>query len=182
MTGNNHHPSCTCGWCRGGWRGGRAISSGGRFNRVVAVAPSLPATGTRSTWTCDDFCCPTTCPRCGATVYFVRHNGGSVWFDQLGPPWTKHVCFDDDFLATRLRNRLAEEEPKRRKALFGVITETVVITPGKSGRIVIKCSDGIMLDEVFDIVFDIKWDLAECVGSLVVIQYAEDGHILLHLV
>jgi hypothetical protein len=28
-------------------------------------------------------------------VYFVRHNGGAVWFDQLGDPWWKHACFDD---------------------------------------------------------------------------------------
>jgi hypothetical protein len=27
-------------------------------------------------------------------VYFVRHNGGSVWFDSLGWPWEKHPCFD----------------------------------------------------------------------------------------
>src|SRR5690606_4719403 len=28
-------------------------------------------------------------------VYFVRHNGGSVWLDPpLGPPWFKHACFE----------------------------------------------------------------------------------------
>jgi hypothetical protein len=27
-------------------------------------------------------------------VYWVRHNGGSVWIDELGPPWPKHPCFD----------------------------------------------------------------------------------------
>lgn len=41
---------------------------------------------------------PTTCPECREPVYFVRHNGGSVWFDQLGEPWWKHACFDDSEL------------------------------------------------------------------------------------
>lgn len=33
------------------------------------------------------------CPRCQQPVYFVRHNGGTVWFDELGKPWDKHPCF-----------------------------------------------------------------------------------------
>ena len=38
----------------------------------------------------------THCLKCGADVYFVRHNGGSVWFDELGPPWPVHPCFEND--------------------------------------------------------------------------------------
>lgn len=35
------------------------------------------------------------CPKCGQAVYFIRHNGGSVWLDPpLSPPWYKHPCFD----------------------------------------------------------------------------------------
>lgn len=34
------------------------------------------------------------CPKCRSLVYFVRHNGGSVWLDDLGPPWPKHPCYD----------------------------------------------------------------------------------------
>lgn len=38
---------------------------------------------------------PTTCPRCGESVYFVRpQRGGAVWFDDMGWPWPKHDCFD----------------------------------------------------------------------------------------
>lgn len=40
-----------------------------------------------------DVCWRTTCPICGAPVFFVRHNGGAVWFDELGKPWEKHGCF-----------------------------------------------------------------------------------------
>jgi hypothetical protein len=39
---------------------------------------------------------PTKCPRCGAAVYFLRNNGGSVWLDSLGWPWPKHPCFEND--------------------------------------------------------------------------------------
>lgn len=44
--------------------------------------------------TFDNFCTPTNCPECGDGVFFLRHNGGSVWVDFLGKPWTKHACFD----------------------------------------------------------------------------------------
>jgi len=39
-------------------------------------------------------CYRTNCPECKAQVFFVRHNGGSVWFDSLGWPWVRHPCFD----------------------------------------------------------------------------------------
>src|ERR1017187_3728744 len=40
-----------------------------------------------------DACHQTKCPYCGETVYFVRHNNGAVWFNELGQPWDKHACF-----------------------------------------------------------------------------------------
>lgn len=40
-------------------------------------------------------CFRTNCPECGESVYFIRHNGGSIWIDPpLGPPWYKHPCMD----------------------------------------------------------------------------------------
>lgn len=27
-------------------------------------------------------------------MFFVRHNGGSVWLNELGWPWEKHGCFE----------------------------------------------------------------------------------------
>ena len=42
-----------------------------------------------------DCCRRTLCPRCRLHyVFFVRHNGGSIWFDYLGPPWPQHACFE----------------------------------------------------------------------------------------
>lgn len=48
--------------------------------------------------TCNESACfSTNCPKCKGKVYFLRHNGGSVWIDPpLGPPWFKHACFDDN--------------------------------------------------------------------------------------
>ena len=43
----------------------------------------------------ENFCRHTRCPICGVQVFFIRHNGGSVWVDELGWPWPKHDCFND---------------------------------------------------------------------------------------
>lgn len=172
MPGFNHFPNCTCGWCRGGggWRGG-----GSHYR---APAAPLPAVGTRTTWSCDDFCCPTTCPRCGAPVFFVRHNGGSVWFDELGPPWPKHACFFDDLTGIRLRTHLTEKARRKRPAFFGVVTETVVTEPGEKDRFVIHCSDGQVIDDEFNCTAD----LTKFPGSLVVIEQPEPELYHLHQV
>jgi hypothetical protein len=50
-------------------------------------------------------CFPTTCPECSADVYFIRHNGGSVWLDPpLGYPWPKHPCMDCQLESERRRH------------------------------------------------------------------------------
>ena len=37
------------------------------------------------------------CPVCGALVFFYQSpSGGRVFFDELGPPWPKHPCTDND--------------------------------------------------------------------------------------
>jgi hypothetical protein len=93
-----------------GWSGSSSyVSDGPEYRHSVYVS--------------DDFTRPTTCPKCGAHVFFVRHNGGSVWFDELGWPWPKHGCFDygdDDFERfSRLRKRELEN------GRFGVVVATV---------------------------------------------------------
>lgn len=43
------------------------------------------------------FCRHLSCPHCHGAVFFVRHNGGSVWLDPpLGWPWPPHSCFVED--------------------------------------------------------------------------------------
>jgi len=44
----------------------------------------------------EDMCRPTTCPECGGEVFFIRHNDGSVWIDELGWPWPKHACMESN--------------------------------------------------------------------------------------
>jgi len=74
----------------GGWHCGSGSNSGDGY---VAARE-------RSDWAFKDFTRPTKCPECGADVFFIRHNGGSVWVDELGWPWPKHACFDNDAAAT----------------------------------------------------------------------------------
>ena len=113
----------------------------------------------------DDFCKCSACPRCGDTVFFVRHNGGSVWFDDLGQPWAKHGCFDDDKLGEKLRRLLINNLRPNTVPTFGIVRETEIRRPNTKARIAIQCSDGLMIDQHF--VF--KGDLSRLPGSLVVI-------------
>lgn len=41
------------------------------------------------------------CPVCGAQVFFYQNDFGSrVYFDDLGPPWPKHPCTDNEPVRT----------------------------------------------------------------------------------
>jgi hypothetical protein len=67
------------------------------------------------------------CPQCGALVFFVRHNGGSVWLDELGQPWPKHPCYDnqgstdglDDFIESRQSRIISKIESIHEKTDLG---------------------------------------------------------------
>ena len=179
MTGHNHYPGCTCGWCcgGGGWGGGGWATLPSYVAPASPPAPSRPEVGTTTKWGNGEDCCwRTTCPRCGAPVFFVRHNGGSVWFDSLGPPWPKHQCFADDPTSSRLRSRLAERTVSRRVLFVGVVIETVIIRPGNSGRVVIEYGDRQRFeDEILA-----SADLTELPGSLVFVTLDDAGHPRLH--
>lgn len=107
----------------------------------------------------------TTCPKCGAPVYFVRHNGGSVWFDSLGPPWPKHECFVDDTAGSSVRKRLADREVKYNFLLVGVVVETVITHPGRGGKVIIEYGDR----QRFEDEIIASADLTELPGSLVIV-------------
>ena len=85
MTGYNHSPGCMCGWCIGGWR-----------NHGSRTAPTR-SLGWAVRWTYESFTAPNTpCPVCGALVFFYQSPyGGRVFFNDLGPPWSKHGCTDN---------------------------------------------------------------------------------------
>jgi len=75
-------------------------------------------------------CFLTKCPACGDGVYFIRHNGGSVWIDPpLGPPWYKHPCMDNtDVVAKGVRSQVVSESAlakfgHRDSLIIGIVKE-----------------------------------------------------------
>jgi len=59
-----------------------------------------------------DECRPTHCPKCYAGVFFLRSNGGSVWLDEVGPPWPVHDCFKKESATNPLIGFLTSEHLK----------------------------------------------------------------------
>src|SRR6266545_1581539 len=163
----NHPPGCTCGW-------------GGDGHLGRSPGCTVPHRLGRFSWQHrdEDFCCPSNCPRCGASVYFVRHNGGSVWFDELGSPWPKHGCFDEDRYGVQLRRLLTEGPRSILGKVFGVVIETETTRPGLGGRIVIRCSHGGLIDREFNTTAN----LSLLPGRLVVVFHDEQGDPTLRLV
>jgi len=106
-------------------------------------------------------------------VFFVRHNGGSVWFDQLGRPWPKHECFDEDLYGIQLRRLLTSPDQ-----VFGVIIETETTRPGEAGRIMVRCCDGTLINEEFPTSANTSLFL----GRLVIVDRGEPGKLSLQFV
>lgn len=96
----NHPPDCRCGW---GGDGHKGKSPGGKRGHHV----HLPQSQRNITSKVNTDNRLTLCPKCQSEVFFIKHNGGSIWFDPpLGPPWYKHACFDTDHSNTTKRSRL----------------------------------------------------------------------------
>jgi hypothetical protein len=105
LTGHNHYPWCTCGWCVGGGNrngGGvpvppvtKPIQPTYSAYEKHQAAQTLKGYGATSYSRC--FVNPNaSCPVCGQPVYFYANECGSrVFFDELGKPWTKHPCTDN---------------------------------------------------------------------------------------
>jgi hypothetical protein len=90
----------------------------------------------------EDFTRPTRCPRCHAQVFYVRHNGGSAWFDDLGRPWLKHPCFDEPAPVADLRRALRATLSAGRGACFGVVVSVTVEGDPHAPRFDIRWSGG----------------------------------------
>lgn len=115
----------------------------------------------------DSCCFLTNCPECRDEVYFIRHNGGSVWIDPpLGPPWYKHGCMHDEVRSRpRSETGLVSERElpslgEQRCLLLGIVNEAEVsiskkstmlgLVAGKSDRYVILCKNnaGYLLEKI----------------------------------
>jgi len=112
----------------------------------------------------DEFTKPTICPRCGAEVYFVRHNGGCVWLDSLGKPWPKHPCFDDPdeivFSTTK------KELEKTRIDYFGIVVEITPHNQPTHYKFRIQCSN----TELIEGVFNYQGNAEDWLGQIVIIE------------
>lgn len=148
-----HPPGCRCGWGGDGHLG-RSLGS---FATSKLGCLSWPDRYL-------DICHPTTCPKCGASVFFVRHNGGSVWFDELGHPWPKHACFDEKWDEGRygfeLRRMLTSPDQ-----FFGIIIEAERTHPGELVRVTVRRND----DSIINVELNTSKDLWSLLGSLVVV-------------
>lgn len=83
---HNHSADCTCGF------GGEVHH--GSVSGIGSVARTDSCNYIYSK-RFEDVCYSTKCPINGCEpVWFIRHNGGSVWVDALGWPWPKHGCFE----------------------------------------------------------------------------------------
>ncbi|NOI91769.1 hypothetical protein F0235_15135 [Vibrio splendidus] len=98
MSGHNHYPDCTCGWCC-------------KFRGVSSVDNQRNKTVERSVGNIREqskvfvsYVNPSAyCPVCGASVFFyLSPNGGRVFFDSLGKPWEKHPCTDNRTLNVKI--------------------------------------------------------------------------------
>jgi hypothetical protein len=81
----------------------------------------------------EKICYPTKCPKCGSSIYFIKHNGGSVWLDELGWPWPKHKCFTQEKDPKWLSYlKLTAEKLKYKERYFGLVINSERIKPMNS--------------------------------------------------
>ena len=87
----NHPPGCACGWGGVGHQG----RGTGRQQRLFSYwPPGIPPISA----SIQSITIPNAkCPVCGESVfYYCNEYGSSVFFDELGPPWPKHPCTDNN--------------------------------------------------------------------------------------
>lgn len=166
----NHPPGCTCGW---GGEGHLGRSYGG--GTVTPTHPRSSWAGITREWREREFTRPTKCPECGKEVYFVRHNGGSVWIDPpLGPPWDRHACFDKPLETPSRFSRLTLKSAGLTNPKLGVIRRIDGVGALSEPTIHIQLTDSTTVSLV------LRWtpsDLA-MVGSLVILS--EEDSLLIH--
>ena len=89
--GHNHSPGCTCGYNPiyvDGQRNASSLESYSKSKQQVR-SHTISLVSFRSSSVINR---GTNCTYCGKTVYYVEHNDGKVFFDELGWPWPIHDC------------------------------------------------------------------------------------------
>jgi hypothetical protein len=177
----NHAFGCDCGW-GGGYNGGRTYT--GQADAVYSpISDYYVYQSGVFRWRHyeDNFCRPTYCPICREEVFFVRHNGGSVWFDSLGKPWPKHACFDTSKTRNRyyyhsieygwnstygVHKRLLRYAREYDIDWFGIVTE-VEFQPGQlQNRLKFRSAN----DEMDIVYISSQYDLTPLIGEFVLVS------------
>lgn len=89
-------------------------------------------------------CVRTVCPHCGKKVFFIQHNGGSVWIEPpLGPPWPKHACFAGPATSSSQVSLAAEykidlSSTSATRASIGIVSSSHVRPDGKSTELLFE--------------------------------------------
>jgi hypothetical protein len=152
---HNHPPDCTCGW------GGEGHLGGGRSDELQP-------------WEKHDFTKPARCPKCGAGVFFIRHNGGSVWVDELGWPWPLHGCFEPPVGPLLVFGSWSSKMARLKNSKLGIIDRAKKSFPDQKTTIEIQMANSRRLS----VVARIPLHPPALEGALVVV--ALDEHLLLH--
>lgn len=124
--GWNHPPNCDCGW-------------GGEFYESSSITEHWQRFSSYNVPNAH-------CPYCGEAVFFYRSPfNGSVYFDDLGPPWPKHPCMDTENLqiekvrpANSLSSRIYSRLMKREMVWIPILCFNVQCHPEWPSVVVIK--------------------------------------------
>ena len=97
MPGHNHYSWCMCGWCYKGQANGYSTRKvAGEFERSYARR-TLKEHGADRSWAACFVIPNASCPVCFAKVYYYQNQYGSrVFFDEIGWPWPKDACTDNE--------------------------------------------------------------------------------------
>ena len=151
-----NHPS----WCRCGFGGEGSRGGGGNYSHS-----SLFDYANARRWRTDDFCVRRSCPKCGKNpVWFIHYNGGSVWVEILGPPWTKHPCFNYSNEAMDPFQLLLFDPPSE-NPLLGIVVQSTRDPSNQRIHFEAKCENG----EIVFIECDVTENQDDLEGSLIFI-------------
>jgi len=165
---HNHPPDCTCGW---GGDGHAGTSYGGNSG----LGQTYYSDGGTRVWRERDFTSPSRCPECGKDVFFIRHNGGSVWVDPpLGWPWPKHPCFDKPNEPTRSFSVWSAKSSGLTNPKLGIIKRIERDSKDEEPWIVIK------LPDLSRVSLKLRWmpPDSSLLGALVI--FSKEDSLLLH--
>lgn len=116
----------------------------------------------------DSECRLTHCPECGAEVYFIQHNGGSVWIDPpLGWPWYKHPCMDDNLAKNPQGSRQAmvdDADDNSSESVIGVVKSCQVSTNRRASCLTVIVGES----SIWGLI--VERDFRSAVGELIIIS------------